>query len=146
MWKTIPGEIQQIVKTAEISIDAASSETYSKNRRGGSFERLLENLKFISTLHESIPMDWVGISMVVQENNFREMPDFVRLSKRFGFGVYFSKLVDWGTFTKDEFTHRAVHLSSHPRYKEFIALLKDKIFNDPLVCLGNLTEIVTCKA
>lgn len=146
MWKTIPGEIQQIVKTAEISIDAASSETYSKNRRGGSFERLLENLKFISTLHESIPMDWVGISMVVQENNFREMPDFVRLSKRFGFGVYFSKLVDWGTFTKDEFTHRAVHLPSHPRYKEFIALLKDKIFNDPLVCLGNLTEIVTCKA
>ncbi|BBO17216.1 conserved hypothetical protein [Candidatus Brocadia pituitae] len=142
MWKTIPDEIQQIVKTAEISIDAASSETYSMNRRGGCFETLLENLEFISTLHESIPMDWVGISMVVQENNFREMPDFVRLGKRFGFGVYFSKLVDWGTYSAGEFYRRAVHLPHHPRQSELIGLLKDDIFNDPIVCLGNLTEMV----
>ena len=95
MWKTIPDEIQQMVKTAEISIDAASSQTDFINRRGGSFERLLENLEFISPFHESIPMELIGISMVVQENNFREMPDFIRLGKRFGFGVYFCKLVEW---------------------------------------------------
>jgi len=145
MWKTIPDEIQQMVKTAEISIDAASSETYSINRRGGSFEGLLENLEFISILHKSIPMEWVGISMVVQENNFREMPDFVRLGKRFNFGVYFSKLVDWGTYPEEEFYRRAVHFPTHSKYSELVNLLKDEIFKDPIVCLGNLTELVTCK-
>jgi len=39
MWKTIPAEIQQMVKTAEISIDVAGSLTYSINRRGGSFKK-----------------------------------------------------------------------------------------------------------
>lgn len=141
MWKTIPDEIQQMVKTAEISIDAASSETYAINRKGGSFKKLLENLEFISTLLKSIPMDWVGISMVVQENNFREMPDFVRLGKRFGFGVYFSKLVDWGTYPEEEFYRRAVHFPTHPAYLELVDLLKDEIFNDPIVCLGNLMEL-----
>jgi MoaA/NifB/PqqE/SkfB family radical SAM enzyme len=141
MWKTIPEEIQQMVKTAEISIDAASSEAYSINRRGGSFKKLLENLEFISTLHESIPMEWVGISMVVQENNFREMPDFVRLGKRFNFGVYFSKLVDWGTYPEEEFYRRAVHVPAHPKYSEFVNLLRDEIFNDPIVYLGNLSDL-----
>lgn len=142
MWKTIPDEIRQCVKTAEISIDAASPGTYSINRRGGSFERLLENMEFISMLHKSLPMEWVGISMVVQENNFREMPDFVRLGKRFNFGVYFSKLVDWGTYPQEEFYRRTVHISTHPKYSELVKLLKDEIFHDPIVCLGNLTELV----
>jgi len=141
MWKTIPDEIQHMVKTAEISIDAASSETYSINRRGGSFRKLLENLEFISALRERNAMEWVGISMVVQENNFREMPDFVRLGKRFNFGVSFSKLVDWGTFSQEEFCRRAVHLPSHPKHAGLLDLLKDEIFNEPNVYLGNLTEL-----
>ena len=142
MWSTIPKDIQALVKSMEISIDAASSHTYSVNRRGGSFERLLANLEFISTLRKTGPLEWVGISMVVQENNFAEMPDFVRLGKRFNFDtIYFSRLVNWGTFTEEEFTRRAVHLSTHPRHREFLDVLKNKIFDEPLVYLGNLTDM-----
>jgi len=143
MWATIPKEIQEIVRDVGISIDAASSETYSINRRGGSFERLLENLEFISTLRKSGPLGWVGISMVVQENNFMEMPDFVRLGKRLGFDtVYFSQLVNWGTFSEEEFRNRAIYLPAHPKHSEFVDLLKDEIFNESLVDLGNLTEMI----
>lgn len=141
MWSTISKDIQQLVESSEISIDAASSETYSINRRGGTFERLLENLEFVSMLRRSGPLVWVGISMVVQENNFMEMPDFVRLGKRFGFdSVYFSQLANWGTYSEEEFRSRAVHLPTHPRHSEFVDLLKDGIFDEPLVNLGNLTE------
>jgi MoaA/NifB/PqqE/SkfB family radical SAM enzyme len=144
MWGTIAQNIQQLIKSVDISIDAASSETYSINRRDGSFKRLLENLEFISTLRKSGPLGWVGISMVVQENNFMEMPDFVRLGKRFGFDtVYFSQLVNWGTFSEEEFRNRAIHLLTHPRNSEFVDLLKDEIFDESLVNLGNLTETVS---
>jgi MoaA/NifB/PqqE/SkfB family radical SAM enzyme len=144
MWGTISEEIQKLIKSAEISIDAATAETYSVNRRGGSFERLLKNLEFIGSLRTNGPLEWLGLSMVVQENNFMEMPEFVTLGKRFHVDtVYFSQLVNWGTFSDEEFRTRAVHLPKHPRYKELIEVIKSDIFRDPVVYLGNLTELAT---
>jgi len=144
MWGTISEEIQKLIKSAEISIDAATAETYSVNRRGGSFERLLKNLEFIGSLRTNGPLEWLGISMVVQENNFMEMPGFVTLGKRFHADtVYFSQLVNWGTFSDEEFRKRAVHLPKHPRHKELIELIQSDIFGDPVVYLGNLTDLAT---
>ncbi len=141
MWGTIAGEIQQLVRSAEISIDAAIPETYSINRRGGNFEQLFANLEFISELRRNGPLESVKISMVVQENNFMEMPDFVRVGRRFNFDtVYFSQLVNWGTFSEEEFASRAIHLPGHPRHAEFVNLLRNEIFDEPLVDLGNLTK------
>lgn len=142
IWNTLREDIRQLVKTTEISIDAASAPTYSVNRRGGSFERLIENLTFISALREHGPLKSVTIGMVVQENNFLEMPDFIRLGKRFHFDtVYFSQLVNWGTYSDEEFRSRAVHLPSHPKHSEFIELLQNEIFHDSVAHLGNLTNI-----
>jgi MoaA/NifB/PqqE/SkfB family radical SAM enzyme len=140
MWNTIPEEIRAVIKSAEISIDAATPGTYAINRRGGRFETLLENLEFIRTLRRHGPLDYAKISMVVQENNFQEMPGFVRLGQRLGFdAVYFGQLVNWGTFSDEEFRRRAVHLPGHPRHHEFVRLLQDPVFEGPIVDLGNLT-------
>ena len=141
-WNNISRDIQELIKRADISIDAASAKTYSINRRGGSFEQLLENLKFISMLRRNGPLEWFGISMVVQENNFMEMPAFVQLGKRFCVDtIYFARLLNWGTFSQEEFERRAIHLPFHPRHSEFLELLRSDIFRDPLVNLGNLIEI-----
>lgn len=140
MWGSIPADVRRLVKSAEISIDAATPETYAVNRRGGDFRKLLRNLEFIRRLRRQGPLTFVKISMVVQENNFREMPDFVRLGERLGFDqVYFSQLVNWGTFTEAELRRRAVHLPAHPRHAELVGLLQDPLFGAPIVDLGNLT-------
>jgi organic radical activating enzyme len=142
MWASISKNIQQLVRSAEISIDAATAETYAINRRGGKFEILIENLKFISMLRKNGPLKYLKISMVVQENNFQEMPDLVRLGQQLNVDVvYFSQLVNWGTFSDKEFGDRAVHFPAHPRHNEFVDLLQDKIFDDSVVDLGNLTDI-----
>lgn len=140
VWATIPDEIKTLIRSAEISIDAATSASYAVNRRGGEFERLLENLEFISSeLRPHGPLEWLGISMVVQQNNFHEMPDFVRLGKRFNVDtVYFSHLVNWGTFTDAEYRSRAVHLPEHIEHQQFVEKLGALIFDDPVVNLGNL--------
>jgi MoaA/NifB/PqqE/SkfB family radical SAM enzyme len=140
-WSSIPVDIQALITSAEISIDAASAATYSLNRRGGSFLRLLENLEFISGLRKAGPLQSVTISMVVQENNFAEMPDFVRLGTRYGFDtVYFSQLVNWGTYSAAEFRSRAIHVRTHPHYSDFLEVLKDSLLQNPCVHLGNLTD------
>jgi molybdenum cofactor biosynthesis enzyme MoaA len=143
MWKTIPKEIQDLVLTTEISIDAANPETYVVNRRGGRFERLVENLDFISSLRKKGPLHSVTISMVVQNNNFREMPNFVRLGQRFGFDVVsFGRLVNWGTFSEEEFTTRAIHRPSHPNHQEFRQVLENEVLYEPISYLGNLSEFL----
>lgn len=133
-WQSIQAA-QPFIRTAEISIDAASSATYAANR-GGDFEQLLENLTFLASLPIAITL-----SFVVQQNNYHEMADFVSLAQGFGFAVYFSQLVNWGTFSREEFRRRAVYLPGHPEYSAFCHKLQDVAWTEK-VDLGNLQTVL----
>lgn len=140
-WEAIPAEIRSLVQTAAISIDAARPDTYAVNRRRGDFGKLLTNLDFVSQLRRDGPITHMTISMVVQENNYSEMPEFVGLAKRLGFDlVYFSHLVDWGTYPHAELLQRQVHRPGHPRHEDFLNVLRVPELQDPTVFLGNLTQ------
>jgi MoaA/NifB/PqqE/SkfB family radical SAM enzyme len=142
MWASVPAHVQRLVKYADISIDAATAETYAVNRRGGDFAVLLRNLQFIAELRANGPLTWFGINMVVQANNFREMPAFVALGKRLGVDtVAFHRLVNWGTFSHAEYARRAVHEADHECHHELLDLLRQPIFDDPIVYVSNLTTL-----
>jgi len=142
MWESIPEEIRALIKSTDISIDAATPETYAVNRRGGIFQRLLENLEFIASLRCSGPLEWLGINMTVQRNNYREMKDFIEIGRRFGCdAVAFHQISNWGTFTDAEFIDCAIHQPSHPEHAEFQKILADPAFDDPIVYVSNLTDI-----
>jgi MoaA/NifB/PqqE/SkfB family radical SAM enzyme len=115
-----------LMHTLLVSIDAATSETYSVNRRGGVWERLLERLHFVKTLRREGPFRNFSLNFVVQANNWREMPEFVRLAHRYDAdAAIFTPLRNWGTYSDSEFSNRAVHLSSHPENAQFLQMLKD---------------------
>jgi organic radical activating enzyme len=142
MWETIDPGVRELIREADISIDAATAETYAVNRRGGTFEVLLENLEFISSLRANGPLRSFCINMVVQENNFLEMPAFIELARRFRVDyAYFAQLVNWRTFTEAEFDRRAIHRPQHPRHGELLEVLRDPVFADPIAVMGNLTEL-----
>lgn len=142
IWAKLPPGVRNIIRTTEISIDAASERTYALNRRGGSWSKLLSNLEFISKLRASGPLLMLKIHMLVQENNFDEMPAFVELGSRIGADhIYFSHLVNWGTFSKAEYERRSIHLPGHPRHGELQAQLAHPSLQDPRVDLGNLTDL-----
>ena len=142
MWRQIPDDVKRCIKSAEISIDAAKATTYSVNRRGGDFDRLLDNLDFIAQLRADEKLHHLKLSMVVQLNNFREMPAFVELGKRFRADtVYFSKLINWGTFSELVYRFRSVHLPLNKSHQEFLDLLDNPVFDDAIVELGNLSEL-----
>ena len=82
-WDTL-SNVHYAIRHILVSVDAASPETYRKVRRGGNFEKLLENLEFISDLYKSKEIDTFTIKFVTSAENFMEMPDFVRLGKRLG--------------------------------------------------------------
>jgi len=64
--------------STDISIDAASADTYNKVRPPGNWDRLMKNLQFIKGLDNLVLL---GISMVVQKQNYMEMPAFIELGE-----------------------------------------------------------------
>jgi len=137
-WKRVH-KCHGIIDVVSISVNAASPETYSINQRGGNFSRLLENLEFIKSLREKNIICHFAINCFVQQNNFREMKKFVNLGKKLGVDkIFFTHIVNWGTYLPDEFSKRAVHQKEHPEHNDFINVLKDPVFKEPNVFLSNL--------
>ena len=64
------------------------------------------------------------------------MPPTVRLPDRF------QRIRYWGTFTAAEFADHDVSSSSHPRFADLCAVLRDPRLADPQVDLGNLASLV----
>jgi organic radical activating enzyme len=142
IWESIPSDTRALIRSATISIDAATPQTYAVNRRGGDFETLLDRLAFIGELREHGPLEYLEIHMTVQANNYKEMPQFLELGRRHHCDrVSFHQLLDWGTFSPREYASRAVHFPEHPEHAAFLAMLSDKVLDDPIVYMSNLTEI-----
>jgi len=118
MWDSMPN-IHKYIRACEISIDAGTKDTYeNKTRLGGNWETLLNNLKFINTL----PINKIKTSFVVQDSNYFEMETFYNLMYSiFGkkVNVFFSKITNWGTFSESEFKLKQVWDITHPEHQLF---------------------------
>lgn len=143
MWNSMK-KVHKYIKSCEISIDAATKDTYENiTRIGGKWDTLLDNLNFIS----SIPtLKYIKPSFVVQSTNYKEMVPFLNLMKSI-FGkrthVFFGKINNWGTFTEEQFKELQVWDESHPDYNDFIiefnkVCLDDQVFH-------NMQEFITTK-
>jgi MoaA/NifB/PqqE/SkfB family radical SAM enzyme len=136
IWQSLPA-LHRLVSEIEISIDAATEQTYQVNRPGGNFKQLLANLDFLSRIGCQLTL-----SMVVQQNNWREIPQLLELANGYNAKLYLSQLVNWGTFSREEFEKRAVHLKGHPEHQKAKRLIHSlKGLNG--VELGNLNLVFT---
>lgn len=118
MFASIPTSHR--IESVQFSIDAASREVYAANR-GGNWSRLLENLAYVAELRQSGSVKQLGISMVVQENNWGEMTDFWLLGKNHGVDiVQYNAILQQNCFSDSEYAKRAVHLKRHRANKKFL--------------------------
>lgn len=134
--------IHQNIISVIISFDAATEETYNVTRRGGHWQTLLDNSANMGDLHLQGEVRILRFDFVVQKANFREMKAFVHLARSLGADqAYFSQLFNWGTWSKDQFLDQCVWLEDHPLFREFLEVMRDPVFDDPFVDLGNMSEL-----
>jgi wyosine [tRNA(Phe)-imidazoG37] synthetase (radical SAM superfamily) len=127
--------------TVFCSVDAATPETYRITRRGGELEDLIPNLEFLAQKRKEEKINYLQLDFVVQDYNYAEMKQFVELGKRLGVDrVYFQRIINWGTYSEADFLNRMVYDEHHPDYEKFIMHLKDPIFEDEIVNMGNVEE------
>ena len=67
-----------------ISLDASFETTYNQIRRGGNFKLVKKNIAFLVTQRKKNILKKIQLDFVVQDNNFHEMPDFVKLAEAYG--------------------------------------------------------------
>ena len=117
-----------------VSIDAATAETYRVVRRGGDFGRLLANLEFLDHIRaDEGEVFTLLLRFVVSALNFREMPAFVELAKRFHAVVDFTFLRNHGSFSLEELKRLDMSNPGHPDYAEFLKILEGEQLLDPCV-------------
>ena len=140
MWESI---CHDAIESVDVSVDAATPDTYALNR-GGDFDKLLENLHFLGELRREHRLGHFELHFVVQRNNYREMEAFYELGRRVNCDkVCFKQIVNWGTFTPDEYTRRAVQFPAHPDHTAFLEVLRAPVWKarGGTVSLHDLTAL-----
>ncbi len=113
----------QKLKTLNLSIDGASKKTYEALRVGGKFKILIENLEFIKNIKKDFSLI---LHVVVQRKNFKEVPDFIELAKKYNFNrIYFNKIQNWNTDLN--YLEENVFDSNHKEYCELQKVLEKVI-------------------
>lgn len=141
-WADFPA-IHRRVAILKISIDAATGPTHELLRRGARWPVMLENLAFAGRLLATGDVDDFELIFTVQRENYREMGDAVDLAKRVGaHRVRFSRITNWGTFTEQQYRDKAVFLSGHPDYDDFLAAMADPRLREPAAVVGDLDEFL----
>jgi len=126
-----------------VSLDAADPATYGRVRRGGDFARALRNVAFLAGRRAAGELAFLGLDFVVQQANFREIPDFVALGESLGVDrVRFNMIRNWGTFGAAEFARHFIGSPRHPEHADFAAILDGPAFAAPIVDPGNLWQFV----
>jgi MoaA/NifB/PqqE/SkfB family radical SAM enzyme len=117
-------KVHKYIKSAEISIDAATKDTYENyTRLGGKWDDLQENLRYIAKIPT---LNTVTLSFVVQSTNYKEMEMFYKMGEdifdrtTINWQVFYNRVVNWGTFNKEDFKALDVGDPNHPNYQDLL--------------------------
>lgn len=101
------------IHSMSVSIDAASPDIYERVRRGGKWNTLIDNLKYLKSLDIK---NTVG-NFVIQRDNINDVVPFVDFCKQYNLIPNYWVVQDWGTW--HNFEEHCVHLPTSPYYQEF---------------------------
>src|SRR6266851_874189 len=126
-WRQFP-DLLEMIDLLSVSIDASRAETYERLRRPGKWPILIKNLDLIAEMRRSRSLRRFQINFVVQEENYREIPEFVALGTRLGVdSIWFQRLTNYGAFAEGAFAKADVTSPLHPKHTELLDILRSPI-------------------
>jgi hypothetical protein len=106
---------------------------------GGNWKALNDNTKF---LKEQIEVNkytfYVEMSFILQQKNYKELPQFVELANNYGFTPAPYLIYPW--YESTFFTNAMVYKEEHTEYNEFMEMLRHLNFDKYNVKWGNITQ------
>jgi len=123
-------ELFEKLDTLNISIDGATKTTYELLRRGGSYEKIIENLESAKELKQKYGFEFI-LHFVVQVGNYHDMYKMIELAKLYGADrLWFNRITNWNTYSN--FADIDVldnHNKNYEECVEQIRKIKNKNYN-----------------
>ena len=145
-WNAIK-PLWPIISYIEVSIDAATEPTYQVVRKNGNFKKLQKNLVILDQLiaRGNFPAltNW-QTNFIVQKDNYVELTDFVKWQLTFESKplIWTNLISKWYHMTDEKFKYMAIWQDDHPEKQALVEILKDPVYKNPQLKLGNLTSLL----
>ena len=118
--------LMEKISRIDISIDAGNQRSYDLVRRGGNWDLLWKNIDyFYSTIKDKKETTWIW-NVIVQKNNFESIPELIDLANKYTEHkpiLRFSRVLNWGAWTNQEYSEQAVHLPDHPLHNRYLEIM-----------------------
>lgn len=139
-WKLLENKFKNIY--VAISIDASSKDVYTK-LRCGNFDVLLKNLEMLGEKRKEGKIVSYQFNFVVQKDNISDMPNFIKLAKRFNVDIVkFTKLNDWGTTSLEEYEENSLLTDDDCISRELYEMFKYPEFKDKIVDISDFSTYI----
>jgi MoaA/NifB/PqqE/SkfB family radical SAM enzyme len=133
-WHRIK-HLQHNIFNITITADSCVPNVYAQLRRGGKFQDLVDNLKFIQKLKSRLGFKFY-LRMVVQQANCEELYDFYAWAKTFDVDVVdYTKMQNWA-MSPAEYQQANVFDPDHAQYKQTVMALRDLKTRDDVLVNG----------
>lgn len=132
-WPRI-SHLGSYIKSIVVTANSYDRRTYAYLAGKDNLERLKENLEFISELKQKYDFE-LRITMVVQDSNFRQIPEFIDTS----LNTYHADMVTlrpifmWFQISRLEWWYKNVQNPAHIYHQEYLEIMKEPICSDPRV-------------
>lgn len=106
-------------------------------------DKMIDNLYYMKKLRQENKLKRFDISIVVQDANYRELPEFVkRCIEDFQCDrVTIKPIFYWFALTPEEYWFKDILNPKHPYFNEYMEILKDPILKHPKVFFWGGDEI-----
>ncbi|HEX8142060.1 MAG TPA: radical SAM protein [Pyrinomonadaceae bacterium] len=141
-WSQFP-DLPEMIDILSVSIDAARAETYERLRRPGKWPVLMKNLELMAEMRRVGSLRRFQINFVVQEENYREIHEFIELGIRLGVdSMWFQRLTNYGAYEEGAFAEADVTSPGHPKHAELLDMLRSPVMNHPAVDMEMLMPLL----
>jgi MoaA/NifB/PqqE/SkfB family radical SAM enzyme len=141
-WSQFP-DLPEMIDILSVSIDAARAETYERLRRPGKWPLLMKNLELMAAMRRAGSLRHLQINFVVQEENYREIHEFVELGIRLGVdSMWFQRLTNYGAYDEATFAKADVTSPGHTKHAELLDILRSPVMNNRAVNIEMLMPLL----
>lgn len=134
-WKKIEHLAKYKIRVA-VTPNSFEPKTF-KYLNGGhnTYDKVIQNLYFMRDLRRKGLISFLEISMVMQDRNFWELPEFVErcLNDFEADMVTVKPLYHWFGLSEDMYWYKDVLNPKHPYHKEYLEMIEAPILNDERV-------------
>ncbi len=118
------------------SFHATTKKTYDKLVKKGNFDRVMENIKYISDLKEQRKVDQLEFRFVINSINYKEMVDFTYLAKKMNANITFLNLLE-NEDSKELFEKLNILNPKHKEYNNLLKILQNPVFREDFISINN---------